>query len=432
MRTTSETGRFFESLETRTLLSAELTDGELIIVATHQRDVITVEAGPDDGYVILNGVAGVADGTEYQDVDIVRLFLLAGPDRAEVVGSLVDTNGDPMTVHMFGGLGNDHLIGGDSIDILNGGQGQDILRGHGNNDILSGGLYRDWIFGGDGDDTLLGNIGPDIIYGGFGNDTMFGGPGHDYMNGGQGNDALAGQLGFDYLDGGSGDDVLWGGGHADTLRGDNGNDSLVGGWGLDDLYGGAGTDQVEGNEGWDRFRGHATEWIDHNAEDAFYNDAVADPSFAQLSDDLWDDIDQLDASESMSAPMWVIVNGSQTLLAECAPYLEQAALAFETLTEQELEQIAADVLPLLEEWAETFDVVLNGDLLIDMQDILVQLIEVLPQSVQQPLQNVFFCIEANEQVQTKMVNALNTLAENEDITPEMWEAVSAIYFGFFS
>jgi Ca2+-binding RTX toxin-like protein len=432
MHTRTETGGFFESLETRTLLSAELTNGELVIVGTHDRDVITIEAGPGDGSVVLNGVPGVDDGTSYEGVDVVRVFLLAGPDRAEVVGSLVNTDGDPMTVHMFGGLGNDHLIGGDSIDILNGGQGRDILRGLGNNDILSGGLYRDWIFGGDGNDTLLGNFGPDIMYGGFGNDAMWGGSGHDYMNGGQGNDNLAGQLGFDYLDGGDGDDNLWGGGHADTLRGDAGNDSLVGGWGLDDLYGGLGTDTVEGNEGWDRFRGHATEWIDHNAEDAFYNDNVSDPTFTRLSDELWDDIDQLDAVESMSAPMWVIVNGSQTLIAECAPYLEEAANAFEALTEQELEQIAADILPLLEEWADTFDGELNGDLLVDLQAVLVQLIDVLPESVQQPLQNVFLCIEANDQVQANMVNALNTLAENEEVTPEMWEVVSAVYFGFFS
>ncbi|MCI0584884.1 MAG: hypothetical protein L0227_18675, partial [Chloroflexi bacterium] len=208
-----------ESLEARRLLSAEVVDGQLNILGTLVEDSIVVEAGPNDGEVTVTGVDGVADGTTFQGIDSVRIDLLTGSDTAEVAGALRTTAGDPMTVRMFGGFGNDTLIGGDSFDLLFGGPGWDTLQGNERADLLIGGGHRDWLFGGEGPDLLAGNTGPDHLFGGLGNDAMFGGIGHDQLFGGAGNDLMGGQLGFDYIHGGINDDVIGGGGHADVLRG---------------------------------------------------------------------------------------------------------------------------------------------------------------------------------------------------------------------
>ncbi len=60
----------------------------------------------------------------------------------------------------------------DGNDSLYGGHGDDILLGLGGNDILDGG---------DGDDILLGGSGNDIIYAGTGKDVIFGGSGNDII-----------------------------------------------------------------------------------------------------------------------------------------------------------------------------------------------------------------------------------------------------------
>lgn len=63
---------------------------------------------------------------------------------------------------MTGGLGNDHLWGGNLADYLSGGSGNDFIEGEGGNDHLRGG---------NGDDRLLGGLGNDLLEGGDGYDT---------------------------------------------------------------------------------------------------------------------------------------------------------------------------------------------------------------------------------------------------------------------
>lgn len=69
------------------------------------------------------------------------------------------------------------------------------------NDTLSAfglGIRAD-LFGGDGNDVLIGGGGPNVLVGGDGNDLLYGGAGRDILIGGRGSDVLAG---------GGGDDVL--------------------------------------------------------------------------------------------------------------------------------------------------------------------------------------------------------------------------------
>ena len=97
---------------------------------------------------------------------------------------------------MYGGLGNDKLLGGKGADKIYGDEGNDQL------------------YGGDDDDS---------IFGGTGNDFIFGGNGYDIINGEHGNDLLYGFQGENILNGGEGNDTIYGG-QNDTCNGGTGND----------------------------------------------------------------------------------------------------------------------------------------------------------------------------------------------------------------
>jgi Ca2+-binding RTX toxin-like protein len=65
------------------------------------------------------------------------------------VGDLVSRD------RLFGGTGNDTLLGGDGDDRLRGGLGDDVLHGQDGNDRLRGGRGRDTVYGEAGDDRLV-------------------------------------------------------------------------------------------------------------------------------------------------------------------------------------------------------------------------------------------------------------------------------------
>ena len=81
---------------------------------------------------------------------------------------------------LYGGPGNDHLIGGFGQDILNGGPGNDVITGGGSADTITGGPGHDRIDGGGGGDTIYAKDGErDIVdcgkngYGKAGRDTVY-------------------------------------------------------------------------------------------------------------------------------------------------------------------------------------------------------------------------------------------------------------------
>jgi Ca2+-binding RTX toxin-like protein len=97
------------------------------------------------------------------------------------------------TAEIYGGDGNDLLVGGFASDEIDGGDGMDRIWG---------GLGNDYLFGGRGND---------FIYGREGSDVLIGGAGNDYLEGLDGADILIGGLGVDRVVGGSGEDILIGG-----------------------------------------------------------------------------------------------------------------------------------------------------------------------------------------------------------------------------
>jgi hypothetical protein len=132
---------------------------------------------------------------------------------------LLDEGGlDPSTINnidlLYGGAGNDLILGFDDADTLYGGTGNDTLDGGIDNDALYGDAGNDVLIGGQGDDSLDGGEGADELFGGLGADTVLGGLGDDTLYGGEGADSL---------DGGDGDDALFLGA-GDTARGGFGDD----------------------------------------------------------------------------------------------------------------------------------------------------------------------------------------------------------------
>jgi len=426
MTSHDSTRSLLEPLEKRHLLSAELgIDGELVVIGTAGSDEIVIEAG-EAGAVSLFGVDGVEDGTVFEGVDALSVFLLPGHDVASVSGDLRDTGGSPMGVSMFGGFGWDQLTGSGADDLLIGGPGRDAIRGMGGDDVVFGRQHRDWMYGGAGDDDLVGNLGPDVIFGGPGNDRLWGSKGHDWMFGGVGADSMLGQLGFDRLFAGAGDDVARGGGHADELRGGLGNDTLFGGWGHDDLFGGAGGGELVGGRGIDRFHGQLAERQDFVQGDAFFNAGLDDQALGHLGDDFWTQVDELDAQGAITSDMWIVINGSQTLLAECAHHLEDAERAFDALNELEIQQILIQAIPLVEELLGTFDADFGSDSMNDAMDIMSDFADILPQDVRTPVQAALDCLEDHQSLLDEMAAAMERIESEGEVPEVLWSGFGAV------
>jgi Ca2+-binding RTX toxin-like protein len=134
--------------------------------------------GPPSGHQYADFRAGPGD-----DVALSTFYgVFGGPGddamRNEGLAALVGGPGDDRlvahtiakTVFMYGGGGNDVLIGGTAFNSLNGAAGDDVLRGQ---------PGKDYLTGGSGSDRLLGHAGRDTLHGGRGGDRLYGGRGRD-------------------------------------------------------------------------------------------------------------------------------------------------------------------------------------------------------------------------------------------------------------
>ena len=84
---------------------------------------------------------------------------------------------------IFGGIGDDVLIGSPAADLIDGGAGDDYIDGGDGNDMILGGGGSDYIIAGLGDDSLYGESGSDWFIWNVGD-------GSDLIEGGEGNDVL--------------------------------------------------------------------------------------------------------------------------------------------------------------------------------------------------------------------------------------------------
>ena len=159
------------------------------------------------GLILINGGAVQVIGGQPTVANTTRMLVFGQAGNDMLV--LDESNGALPPANMFGGAGNDTIVGGSGGDLLFGQSGNDTLLGKGGNDFLFGGAGNDTLTGGDGDDQVFGEGGNDRMIWNPGDDTdLFeGGDGTDTaeVNGGNGAEAFTAtangtRVRFDRLD----------------------------------------------------------------------------------------------------------------------------------------------------------------------------------------------------------------------------------------
>jgi hypothetical protein len=182
-------------------VAPEPVDDVLHLIGTQGADVVTATATT----VTVNGKAITVGNTNFAEL---RISTLGGND---VIGhDGVGPNPAPLALNLAG-----------VRKVVDAGAGNDIVN-------MSATMDAD-IFGGDGDDNIVGTPLADNIYGGRGNDTIFGLAGDDTIYGEDGNDVATGGLGNDRFFGGDGSDLfIWNQGDgSDLIEGDGGGADVV-------------------------------------------------------------------------------------------------------------------------------------------------------------------------------------------------------------
>ncbi len=195
--------------------------GDDLVAGGTGRDLIAGGAGRD--FLVGGGATADILSTAESDVDAGSDTIFGGDGDDTLLGAGWNDNndngayntGEAVTADskanaLYGGAGNDLVIGAAGADQLGGGTESDDISGHSGADILWGGQ-------GDGNDTLDGGGGSDTLFGGLGNDILQGGNGADQLFGGAGSDVIDGGAVGDSLFGGAGDDTLAGGTGADAF-----------------------------------------------------------------------------------------------------------------------------------------------------------------------------------------------------------------------
>jgi Ca2+-binding RTX toxin-like protein len=233
--------------------------GLLSIFGDSLDDTIAISRDAAGQIFVNGGNVAITGGTPtVANTAAIQVFGQGGNDTI----TLDESNGALPAAQLFGGAGNDTLLGKGGNDLLFGGAG---------NDTLTGGDGNDQVFGEAGNDRMIWNPGDDsdLFEGGDGNDTA-------EVNGGNGSEtfvitANGGRVRLDrvnvapftldigttenlVVNANGGDDVVTvGGGLANliklTIDGGAGNDQIFDGDGNDTLIGGDGNDIVDGGRG---------------------------------------------------------------------------------------------------------------------------------------------------------------------------------------
>jgi outer membrane protein OmpA-like peptidoglycan-associated protein len=146
----------------------------------------------------------------YIGIEKIMVNSGAGNDRIDLRGVLDST----IEIEIHGGTGNDTIFAApNSKNVIFGGEGNDRIIGGGGDDEIDGGEGNDTIIVAGGDNIILGGAGSDNITTGIGNDDIEGGDGDDVIDGGDGDDVyrFRGNWGNDQIM-----EVTGGDGGADT------------------------------------------------------------------------------------------------------------------------------------------------------------------------------------------------------------------------
>ena len=160
-------------------------DGQMSLSGWEGNDVITAGRGAHDidlwygdDRVTTGAGNDTIDGWDGNDT------IVSGPGGDFVSGGRGD---DSITTS----VGFDTIHTSDGNDTVHAGAGHDLVIGsrapNGSHDQYEGSKL---VFGGDGDDSLMGGRGASTVFGDGGNDTLTGGPQSDSLDGGAGDDEI--------------------------------------------------------------------------------------------------------------------------------------------------------------------------------------------------------------------------------------------------
>lgn len=156
-----------QPMEVRCLMSVAFEVGVLRVVGDADPlgpdDVIVVELDANDP-ALVNAVVNGRTELSVPLADLERIWIDAG-DGDDTVQINLGAAGQEVHSTVYGGTGDDRLIGGDGPDTLFGSVGDDTLLGRGGRDYLSGGFGADTLDGGDDNDRLDGGRGVDHVTG---------------------------------------------------------------------------------------------------------------------------------------------------------------------------------------------------------------------------------------------------------------------------
>src|SRR4051812_15541926 len=230
---------FFDSLESRRLLTASLAAGVLTVGGTGGDDVIEVFRARSNINKLNIVVNGELTQFVLKDVAYLNIRGFDGKDKITLSKSIADI---AIATKVYGDRGSDTIVSDISASIMvNGGAHDDFID-------LRNSLGSAVIYGEDGNDTVYGaggmygplpgivNPGRNLIFGGAGNDALMCTDGESTMYGGEGNDSLYANNGDNLFDGGSGNDLLSTGVGDDIVYGGDGQDNIITREGRDIVY----------------------------------------------------------------------------------------------------------------------------------------------------------------------------------------------------
>ena len=139
---------------------------------------------------------------------------------------------------VFGGAGNDDVLGGEGNDMLYGDAGSDRIFGDGGDDLINAGAGNDTAYGGGGDDMFVAEAGD-------GDDSYHGDAGGDTLDMAAITANLTVDLGTGFMGRGSasssqsGSDTLW---NVENVVTGSGSDTITASGAVNVMDGGAGND----------------------------------------------------------------------------------------------------------------------------------------------------------------------------------------------
>ncbi|HEX4420384.1 MAG TPA: hypothetical protein VH165_20855 [Kofleriaceae bacterium] len=296
--------------------AGRIVDLGVVVLGSKQADGFQIFGSPGNLKVVGTNPLTAGEGCTSLDAMTIRCgiddylathahrdapwhFILGWGDDGDDTFQMFGDFPRELEVHISGGEGNDHLIGGDEQDIFfTGTSGEDHLEGRGGDDALISESHHTAAWdAGDRPEVADYHDGADILDGGDGNDQLvcdyvcgghryIGGPGHDIAGFARsGNHGIWAQLGgpsqlktqwwgfaanmdlcgskpgqwtswrtgadadLEVLEASDGPDHLWGDDGPNTIWGRGGGDVIYGLGGDDLILGADGRDTIDGGSG---------------------------------------------------------------------------------------------------------------------------------------------------------------------------------------